>query len=249
MEIATGFDQEAAIMYLSRFCVHKALMEEQKNIRQWLDTGLCKWASYFAQYVRNDITSFSLPEPMRTFPQFIYHLRRSNFINRFGSSLDESFYRAFILNRESVTNCTTMIQPVLLSYRLDNLEPEPVPLDEEEMAEEVVLLLDSYFNVIEWYGPNIHSWHEQGLHELPEYDHIKQLLDAPKQDIDYIMSTRFPVANYYLTHPAHSKERYLKSRVNPRKTGQENENTITDDSDLKAFSEHLVRVVTTQNIN
>lgn len=236
-------------MYLSRFCVHKALMEEQKNIRQWLDTGLCKWASYFAQYVRNDITSFSLPESMRTFPQFIYHLRRSNFINRFGSSLDESFYRAFILNRESVTNCTTMIQPVLLSYRLDNLEPEPVPLDEEEMAEEVVLLLDSYFNVIEWYGPNIHSWHEQGLHELPEYDHIKQLLDAPKQDIDYIMSTRFPVANYYLTHPAHSKERYLKSRVNPRKTGQENENTITDDSDLKAFSEHLVRVVTTQNIN
>lgn len=31
------------------------------------------------------------------------------------------------------------------------------------------------------------------------------------------MSSRFPVPNYYLTHPAHSKERYLKSRVNPKK--------------------------------
>lgn len=64
------------------------------------------------------------------------------------------------------------------------------------------------------------------------------------------MSTRFPAPNYYLTCPGHSKERYLKSRVNPKKVpGQENENTITDDSDLKAFSEHLVKVVTTQSLN
>ena len=64
-------------------------MEEQQNIRQWLDTNLCKWASYFGNYVKNDQTSFSLPPSMSGFPQFIYHLRRSNFVNRFGSSLDE----------------------------------------------------------------------------------------------------------------------------------------------------------------
>lgn len=63
------------------------------------------------------------------------------------------------------------------------------------------------------------------------------------------MSTRFPVPNYYLTNPAHSKERYLKSRVNPKKgQGVENENTLTDDSDLKTFSEHLVKVVVTQGL-
>lgn len=51
------------------------------------------------------------------------------------------------------------------------------------------------------------------------------------------MNTRFPVPNYYLTHPAHSKERYLKSRVNPKKGhAAENENTLTDDSDLKTFN-------------
>ena len=56
--------------------------------------------------------------------------------------------------------------------------------------------------------------------------------------------------NYYLTNPGHSKERYLKSRVNPKKSmGEQNENTITDDSDLKAFNQHLVKVVTTQALN
>lgn len=60
-EIAQGFDQEAAIVYLARYCVHKALMEEQGNLRQWLDSNLCKWGSYFAQFVKGDTASFSLP--------------------------------------------------------------------------------------------------------------------------------------------------------------------------------------------
>lgn len=88
-KIVEGFDKEAAIVFLARLCVHKSLMEEQQNIRQWLDTSLCKWASYFGNYVKGDIHSFSLSENMRLFPQFIYHLRRSSFVNRFGSSLDE----------------------------------------------------------------------------------------------------------------------------------------------------------------
>lgn len=92
-EIVQGFDQEAAIVYLARYCVHKALMEEQKNLRQWLDSNLCKWAAYFAQYIKGDRSSFTLPETMRTFPQYMYHLRRSNFVNRFGSSLDEVSFR------------------------------------------------------------------------------------------------------------------------------------------------------------
>lgn len=87
-EIVQGFDQEAAIVYLARYSVHKALIEEQKNLRQWLDSCLCKWASNFASFIKGDVTSFSLPETMRSFPQYMYHLRRSNFVNRFGSSLD-----------------------------------------------------------------------------------------------------------------------------------------------------------------
>jgi hypothetical protein len=42
-------------------CVNKMLYEEQKNIRQWLDQILVKWAQNYANYIKNDETSFSLP--------------------------------------------------------------------------------------------------------------------------------------------------------------------------------------------
>lgn len=54
--------------------------------------------------------------------------------------------------RETVQNCISMIQPALLQYTLDVPTPEPVMLDEESMQNEVVLLLDSYFVVLLWYG-------------------------------------------------------------------------------------------------
>lgn len=43
-----------------------------------------------------------------------------------------------------------MIQPALLSYSLKNetTEPVSVPLNEEEMQDEVILLLDTYFVVL-----------------------------------------------------------------------------------------------------
>ncbi len=116
-------------------CVNKALFEEQKNIRQWLDQSLCKWAQYYSNFIKNDESSFSLPHTMKRLPQLVYHLRRSRFVNRFGISLDESYYIGYILDRESVLNCISMIQPALLKYSLDNNEPSPVALDEEEMQD------------------------------------------------------------------------------------------------------------------
>ena len=41
---------------------------------------------------------------MNKLPQMVYHLRRSHFVNRFGISLDESFFKGYWLSRESVEN-------------------------------------------------------------------------------------------------------------------------------------------------
>ncbi len=41
------------------------------------------------------------------------------------------------------------------------------------MQDDVILLLDSYFNVIEWYGPNVNQWYTDKYHEMEEYAHIK----------------------------------------------------------------------------
>lgn len=115
------------------------------------------------------------------------------------------------------------------------------------MKDDVILLLDTYFVVVEWYGENAKNWEDNKYHEMEGYEHIAELFNSPKIDIDYIMKYRFPVPNYYRVFPYHSKERYLKSRVNPKKgLGEEHENMITDDSDLKGFTQHLMKVVVRQ---
>lgn len=76
-------------MALGRYAAYKSMVEEHQNVGQWLDKHLFKFTSYFANFTRNDIQSFSLPPQMKSFPQFIYHLRRTNLINPFGTNPDE----------------------------------------------------------------------------------------------------------------------------------------------------------------
>jgi len=59
------------------------------------------------------------------------------------------------------------------------------------------------------------------------------------------MEDRFPVPKYFLTWEGHTKERYLKSRINP--SGLDNEKLesghyITDDANLKLFMDHLIKL-------
>lgn len=90
------------------------------------------------------------------------------------------------------------------------------------MSDQVILLLDCYFVVMVWYGATSKDWEDKGYHELEEYQHLQSFFNAPNEDVDYIMRARFPAPVFYKTFPNHSKERYLKSRVNPKKTGEEN---------------------------
>ena len=58
----------------------------------------------------------------------------------------------------------SMIQAVLLSYTAESIneegvaEPEPVELDYKELKDDAVLVLDSYFTVIVWFGSSIQEW-------------------------------------------------------------------------------------------
>lgn len=62
------------------------------------------------------------------------------------------------------------------------------------------------------------------------------------------MEDRFPVPKYFLTWEGHTKERYLKSRINP--SGLDNNmlesgHYITDDASLKLFMDHLIKLAVT----
>lgn len=53
---------------------------------------------------------------------------------------------------------------------------------------------------------------------MPEYESFKQLLQAPKDDAQEILQTRFPMPRYIDTEHGGSQARFLLSKVNPSQT-------------------------------
>jgi len=149
-DLAQGFDQEAACVAMARLGVVKAESEEPLEVLKWLDRSLIRLVCRFAEYKKDDLNSFRLTKEFSLYPQFMYHLRRSHFLQTFGASPDEAtFYRVTLL-RENATNSLVMIQPALLEYSLENIQPNPVLLDIESLKNNVILLLDTYFHVVVW---------------------------------------------------------------------------------------------------
>ena len=149
-DMTAGFDQEAACLLLARQAALKTETEEPIEVIRWIDRTLIRLAGRFGDFRKDDSASFRLPKEFGLFPQFVYHLRRSNFIQTTATSPDESVYFRAALCRENTTNCLVMIQPSLLMYSFDNPEPNPVILDITSMQDKAILLLDTYFDVVVW---------------------------------------------------------------------------------------------------
>lgn len=61
-------------------------------------------------------------------------------------------------------NVLVMIQPQIIEYSLENEDPVPVMPDMDCMKKEVILLADTYFNIVIWQGNTIKSWIDQEYH-------------------------------------------------------------------------------------
>jgi protein transport protein SEC23 len=72
----------------------------------------------------------------------MFHLRRSQFLQVFNNSPDETTYYRNVLNREDTNNSLIMIQPTLMSYTMEP-PPQPVLLDSVSIQPNVILLLDT----------------------------------------------------------------------------------------------------------
>ena len=104
--------------------------------------------------------------------QFMFHLRRSQFLQVFNNSPDESSYYRNKLNREDVTQSLVMIQPILYAYSFSgppevsvvtNVElfniifylaviVQPVLLDSNSIMADRILLLDTFFHILIFHG-------------------------------------------------------------------------------------------------
>jgi len=135
-------------------------------------------------------------------------------------------------------------------YSFESQEPTPVMLDIASMKNNVILLLDTYFDVVVWQGDMIKKWEKAGYQDQSEYESFKFLLQAPIDDSRIIIDDRYPAPNFFLTWPGHTKERKVKSKVNP--SGVEIDNAtvqggdfINDDASLQMFMNHLIKIVVT----
>ena len=253
MEVGASFDQEATALLMARWAVHKAEAEESFDILRWLDRKLIQLCQKFAEYRKDDQQSFRLAPNFSIYPQFMFNLRRSQFLHVFGSSTDETaFFRIYLLT-EGVTHGTLMIQPSLLAYSF-NHPPGPVLLDVSSISPDRILLLDTYFNVVVFHGETIAEWKRQNYHEQEEYASFKQMLEAPQEEAKELMRERFPYPRFVDCNQHGSQARFLLSKVNPSSThnqqgggggggfGGGGEIIQTDDVSFQTFMEYLQRL-------
>lgn len=128
-----------------------------------------------------------------------------------------SFLFRHMLMREDLTQSLIMIQPILYSYSF-NGPPEPVLLDTSSIQPDRILLMDTFFQILIFHGETIAQWRQLKYQDMPEYENFKQLLQAPVDDAQDILQTRFPMPRYIDTEQGGSQARFLLSKVNPSQT-------------------------------
>lgn len=254
--ISSGFDQEAAAVLMARIAVFKAEVDDSPDVLRWLDRLLIRLCQKYGDYRKDDPSSFRLNENFSLYPQFMFYLRRSQFLHVFNNSPDESAFYRHVLNRENINNSLIMIQPTLTCYSLD-APPHPVLLDSASIRPDAILLLDSFFHIVIFHGEHIAMWREQRLQDQSEYAAFAALLEAPPQDAKELLADRYPIPMYVVCDQHGSQSRFLISKLNPSTThvnavttygGQsaapaQGHAIFTDDVSLQVFVDHLKKLV------
>lgn len=244
--LGRSIDQEAAIACIARIASFKSITLQTTDVVYWLNTVLIKFLRRVSTFNKNQPQSLKIPNHVSLLPQFIFYFRKSEFVQKFATSVDEFALFRLSLMREVLNNMLVMIQPSLFAYTLENSNASPVLCDMDSLADDRILVVDTYFFVLIWYGKTIHYWKEQNFQEDPQFAHFKDLLSVAKTDAQLLMEDRLPVPRFIECHPGAPFERVLKSKLNPRaaKTQEDSdENYSTDDVNLKTFMDYLVKLV------
>jgi protein transport protein SEC23 len=259
-QISYSFDQDCAAVLMARLATFRAETDNGQDVLRWLDRMLIKLCQKFGIYEKDNQNSFNLAENFSLYPQFMFHLRRSQFLQVFNNSPDETAYYRHYLMIEELTQSLIMIQPILYSYSF-NGPPEPVLLDSSSILDDRILLMDTFFHILIYCGKSVAEWRALGYQNMPEHENFRQLLQAPVGDAQEILQTRFPMPRYIDTEHEHSQARFLMAKVNPSQThnnggsmyGGYNQQAqtaapiLTDDVSLQVFMDHLKKLAVSQS--
>lgn len=247
--LTNSFDQEAAAVLMARITLFKAEQDDGADVLRWVDSMLIRLCQKFADYRKDQQESFRLGPQFQLYPQFIYYLRRSQFLQVFNNSPDETAFYRHVLLVEDTNNSLIMIQPTLTSFTLDG-EPEAVLLDSVSIKDDRILLLDTFFHILIFHGKTISQWRKANYQDLPEYSNFKELLEFPKKEAAELLHDRYPLPRFIDTEEGGSQARFLYSKLNPSVTYNTNDFiggggaiVLTDDVSLQVFMSHLQKLV------
>ncbi|KAI5965939.1 SEC23 [Candida pseudojiufengensis] len=250
--LTNSFDQEAAAVLMARITLFKAEQDDGADVLRWVDRMLIRLCQKFADYRKESVESFRLGPQFQLYPQFIYYLRRSQFLQVFNNSPDETAFYRHVLLTEDCNNSLIMIQPTLTSFTLDS-EPEAVLLDSVSIKDDRILLLDTFFHILIFHGKTIAQWRRLGYQDQEEYSNLRELLAEPRQEAAELLAERFPLPRFIDTEEGGSQARFLMAKLNPSTTysndtigvggGAGGAIVLTDDVSLQVFMSHLQKLV------
>lgn len=84
--VKASFDQDAAAVLTARMAVHQTETDEVADVLRWVDRSLIRLCAKFAEYEPDQMASFRLSPEFCLYPQYMFHLRRSQFLQLFNSS-------------------------------------------------------------------------------------------------------------------------------------------------------------------
>lgn len=258
-DLANTFDQEAAAVIYARLIVYKLENGgEYSDLLRWIDKSLVKLCTVFGDYTKGDPNSFRLSNKFSLLPQFIYHLRRSQFLQVFNCSPDETAFYHHTLLRTDVRDSLVMIQPTLVKFMADGSDPEPVLLDSASLKVDAVYLLDAFFYTVIYYGRVAAEWRDKN-YPRDEYPGVYEMMDKAKEEAASLIADRFPLPRYVTCDEGKSQARFLYSKLNPSENdsslgvgGQmggyvpdDEANAVvhTEDVSLRTFFQHLAKLV------
>jgi protein transport protein SEC23 len=256
-DVSHSFDQEASAVLIGRLAIDKLIKNTDiAEVLSWVDKKLIGLLKAFAEYHKNEASSFRISNQFSLFPQFIYHLRRSQFLQVFNNSPDETVFYRHVFNTEDTFNSLIMIQPTLTSFEQDAEEEGgmPVLLDSVSLQPERILLLDTFFHILIFHGATVAEWRRQGYQDQEDYVYFKEFLEEPRREAAELLIDRFPLPRFIDTEEGGSQARFLYSKLNPSNTYNDDSIAIgtgakilTDDISLQKFMEHVQKLVVSPN--
>lgn len=230
-----GFDQEAAIVYQARNVTFGTILEDDRDIVRRIDRTFIRFIKRYSE----SRGTLKLPISMSLFPNLTFFLRRSLIVQSQTNSPDETFYYRFIVGRETVSNAMTLIHPTLTAFSYQE-DPKPVPMDAKSLQPDLILLLDTFHNVLIWRGEHIHQWIEEGYHEKDEYKFLKDCIDDAKASAAELIKDRLPTPQYTVTERRGSQERILLAKINPSIKGNV---VVSDNIDFDTFYDSVCKIL------